>query len=394
MRTQTPSGAKDWLFVDAGKKVPLARAWFDEAEPQAAADVVRSGWLCQGPKVAQFEEQFARTVGAKHAIAVSNGSIALLVSLQALDVAPGDEVIAPNMTFISTATAGMVLGARPVLCDINLTNYCLDVDRLESLITPRTKVIIPVHYAGQTADMDRILELADRHGLSVLEDAAEAHLARYRSGKFAGTIGNLGIFSFTPTKPMTTGEGGMIVTDDDALAAQCRLIRNFGDAGKFQWDLLGFNYRLNEMAAAIGICQLEKLPQIIAMRRDKARRYDDALADEEAIVRPWARSIDDINYQLYTIRFRLDLLDVSRDQIIDELADLGVATRLYYPALHRQRVFAKLGPQSDQDYPHSIEFEQSALSLPIFTGLAPEDQDYVSAVLLKVVQSHRKRRTP
>ena len=156
-----------------------------------------------------------------------------------------------------------------MLCDINLTNYCLDVDRLESLITNRTKVIIPVHYAGQTADMDRILELANRHGLTVLEDAAEAHLARYRDGKFAGTIGNMGIFSFTPTKPMTTGEGGMIVTDDDRLAEQCRLIRNFGDSGKFQWDLLGFNYRLNEVAAAVGICQLRKLPQIIAMRREK-----------------------------------------------------------------------------------------------------------------------------
>ncbi|HEY1603813.1 MAG TPA: DegT/DnrJ/EryC1/StrS family aminotransferase [Pirellulales bacterium] len=390
MKAPPANTAKDWLFVDAGKKVPLARAWFDDAEPTAAAEVVRSGWLCQGPKVAQFEEQFAFTMGAKHAIAVSNGSIALLVALQALGVEPGDEVIAPSMTFISSATAGMVLGARPVLCDINLTNYCIDVERLESLITKRTKVIVPVHYAGQTADMDRIQELADRHGLSILEDAAEAHLARYRGGKFAGTLGNIGIFSFTPTKPMTTGEGGMIVTDDDHLAAQCRLIRNFGDSGKFQWDILGFNYRLNEVAAAIGICQLKKLDQIIAMRREKAKRYDDAFADEAAIIIPWARSVEDINYQLYTIRFQLDLLDASRDQLMDELAELGVATRLYYPSLHRQKVFAPFGPHADRDFSNSIAFEQSALSLPIFTGLTFDEQDYVSASLLNVVRRHRK----
>ena len=221
------------------------------------------------------------------------------------------------------------------------------------------------------------------HGLSILEDAAEAHLARYRRGKFAGTLGKMGIFSFTPTKPMTTGEGGMIVTDDDHLAAQCRLIRNFGDSGKFQWDLLGFNYRLNEVAAAIGICQLKKLEQIIAMRRDKARRYDEALAGEEAIVIPWARSVEDINYQLYTIRFRLDLLDVGRDQLMDELAELGVATRLYYPSLHRQQVFAPFGPHADRDFPNSIAFEQSALSLPIFTGLTFDEQDYVERLAVE-----------
>ena len=182
----------------------------------------------------------------------------------------------------------------------------------------------------------------------------------------------------------------MIVTDDDRLAAECRLIRNFGDAGKFQWDLLGFNYRLNEMAAAIGICQLAKLDSIIAMRREKAILYDRAFSDEEAIVAPEARSVDDINYQLYTIRLRLDLLDVGRDQIMDELAELGVATRLYYPALHRQKVFAPFRPHADRDYPNALLFEQTALSLPIFTGLLPDEQDYVSTSLRQVVRRHRR----
>lgn len=388
----TKEPVKDWLFRDVGKSVPLARAWFDESEPTAAAEVVRSGWLCQGPKVAQFETEFARTMGAKHAIAVSNGSIALLVSLQALGLKPGEEVIAPNMTFISSATAAMVLGGKPLLCDINLTNYCIDVDRIESLITPKTRVIVPVHYAGQTADMDAICDIAKRRGLQILEDAAEAHLARYNGGKFAGTIGDIGIFSFTPTKPMTTGEGGMIVTDRDDLADQCRLIRNFGDSGKFSWDILGFNYRLNEVAAAVGICQLAKLAEIIRLRHEKAKLYDAAFAAEPAIICPQIRRPEDINYQLYTIRLRLDLLDASRDTILDELASLGVATRLYYPSLHTQGVFAEFGPYRNEDFPNSLEFERSALSLPIFTGMTREQLDYVCESLLKVVRAHRRNK--
>ena len=263
-------------------QVPLAQPWFDETEVTAAADVVRSGYLCQGPKTAEFEAAFAKVVEVKHALAVASGSAGLLVALQAMGIGPGDEVIVPDMTFISTATAAMYLGARPVLCDITLSDYCIDPAKVGPLITAKTKAIIPVHYAGQTAEMAPLSDLAAEHGLLILEDAAEAHLARYKGGKFAGTLGDAGIFSFTPTKPMTTGEGGMIVTDDDELAEKIRLIRNFGDDSKFGWHTLGFNFRMNEVAAAIGLCQLAKLQEIIAVRRQKARHYDQALAPEDA----------------------------------------------------------------------------------------------------------------
>jgi perosamine synthetase len=223
-----------------------------------------------------------------------------------------------------------------------------------------------------------------------LEDAAEAHLAQFNGGKYAGTIGDAGIFSFTPTKPMTTGEGGMIVTDDDEIAEQCRLIRNFGDRGKFQWDMLGFNYRLKEVAAAIGLCQLHKLDHIIDVRRKKARYYDDALHKEELIIIPHVRSVLDSNYQLYTIRLRVEQLDIDRDTIIGELTDHGISTRLYYPALHTQKVFAELGPVDNAVFPNAIAFEESALSIPIFTGLTIEEQDYVIDVLTRVVASHRR----
>jgi perosamine synthetase len=371
-------------------RIPLARPWFDDDEVNAAAEVVRSGQLCQGPTTEAFEAEFAAKLGVPHAIAVSNGSVALLVALEALGIARDDEVIVPDMTFISSATCAMRLGARPVLCDITLTDYNLDVASVERLITPRTRAIIPVHYAGQTAEMAPLVELARRHGLKILEDAAEAHLARYKGDRFAGTIGDAGIFSFTPTKPMTTGEGGMIVTHDASVAERCRLIRNFGDRGKFNWDVLGFNYRLNEVASAIGRCQLRKLDQIIAMRRDKARRYDAGFAKCDLLVTPWVRGPEDSNYQLYTILLDIDRLAVSRDEIIAKLTERGISTRLYYPSLHRQGVFRPFGPQADADFPNAVRFERSAVSLPIFTGLTEAEQDYIIQVLPEVLQQHRR----
>jgi dTDP-4-amino-4,6-dideoxygalactose transaminase len=372
-------------------QIPLARPWFDESEVEAAAAVVRSLWLCQGPKTAEFETAFAARFGVRHAIAVSSGSTALLVALQAMGISRGDEVIVPNMTFISTVTSAMLLGARPVFCDITLTDYNIDAAKVEALVTPKTKAIIPVHYAGHAADMKTLKEIAQRHNLLILEDAAEAHLARFDGGDYVGAIGDAGIFSFTPTKPMTTGEGGMIVTNNDELADACRLIRNFGDQGKFQWTVLGFNYRLNEIASAIGLCQLSKLDHIIRVRREKAKRYDEAWAGEELIHTPWVRGPEDSNYQLYTIRLEVDRLDVDRDAIIQELSQKGVSTRLYYPSLHGQKVFAEVEPGDDSQYPNSLVYEKSALSIPIFTGLTADEQQYVIKTVAETVRSHEKR---
>jgi len=370
--------------------VPLARPWLDAAEVEAAADVVRSGYLCQGPKVAQFEEAFAGMLGAGHAVAVSSGSAALLVAMQAMGVSPGDEVVAPDMTFISTATSAVYLGARPVLCDITRDDYGLCPAALERVVTGRTKVIVPVHYAGQTAAMDEINAIAERHGTLVLEDAAEAHLAKYRGRLPAGRLGHVAIFSFTPTKPMTTGEGGMIVTDNDELAERCRRIRNFGDEGKFAWHSLGFNFRMNEVAAAVGLCQLEKLPEAIRQRRANAAAYDGAFAGQKAIITPAVRTPEDCNYQLYTVRFRLDRLRIDRDEIIRRLAAAGVASRLYYPALHRMRVFEPYGPYRDEDYPAVLEFERTALSLPVFAGMTEPERQKVIEVVLQVVSDARR----
>ncbi len=374
---------------DDRNPIPLARPWLDEQEAEAVLRVVRSGQLCQAGETERFEAELARQVGARYAVAVSSGSTALLVALEALGVGAGDEVIVPDMTFISTATCALRLGARPVLCDITATDYNLDPSRIEALITPHTKVILPVHYAGQCADMEAILEIARRRGLFVVEDAAEAHLARAENGRFAGTLGELGIFSFTPTKLITTGEGGMIVTDDERLYERCRVIRNFGDRGKFDWAENGFNYRLNEMASAIGNVQLGKLGHILAERRRKAARYDQGLGKSELLTTPWVRGPEATNYQLYTVLLNLDRLRISRNEVIAAMAAAGVSARLYYPTLHRQGVMARFGSLHDSDFPHAVDFERRALSLPIYTALTDAEQDRVIDVFLSTLEAQR-----
>jgi perosamine synthetase len=363
-----------------GMKVPLAKPWIGEEESRAAEEVVRSGWLIQGPRVAAFEERFAARIGAKHGIAVNSGSSALLVAMGVLGIGRDDEVLCPDMSFVSTASAALFLGARPVFADLEMRYYGMDPEQVERWITPRTRAIVPVHYAGHSAEMAGILEVADRHGIPVLEDAAESHLARYRGGRFTGTLGRIAIFSFTPSKPMTTGEGGMIVTDDDDLADKCRLFRNFGDRGKFEWEILGFNFRMPEVMGAIGLGQMDRLDEAIRRRRAIAARYTAGLRGREGLVLPAERTPEDANYQLYTIRVLGD-----RDRVKTAMSRRGVGTRLYYPAFHHQGVFRACGPFDAADYPNAVEYERTALSLPIFPGLTVEEQDYVIASLLEAL---------
>jgi perosamine synthetase len=369
-------------------KIPLAKPWFDENEPQEAYDVVKSGWLFMGPKVEKFEREFAAMLGVKHAIAVNSGSTALLMTLMALGIKPGDEVLVPDMTFISTASCASILGAIPKFVDITEDTYCMDPADLEKKISDKTRAIIPVHYAGQTADMDSIGALAKNSDIPIIEDAAEAHLACF-NGIPAGTIGSVGIFSFTPSKPMTTGEGGMLVTNDAGLAEQLRLIRNYGDKGKFEWVTLGYNFRMMDIQGAIGLTQLMKLKKSVQLRREIASRYNDAFIKTEGIVTPYVRNPGDINFQLYTIRIRSDLLSITRNQFIEELGKTGIAARLYFPALHRAPVFAELNPGEDPAFPMASQFADTALSLPIYPTMSGEEIEFVISGVQKIVEKYR-----
>lgn len=370
------------------KTIPLARPWFTEAEATAAANVVRSGWLISGPIVQRFEKEFAKKIGAKYAVAVNSGSSALLIAQQALGIGRGDEVIVPDMTFISTATSSLYLGACPVFADIELSTYGIDPTHIEKHITPRTKAIIPVHYAGQAADMEGVLSVAKKHNLFVIEDAAEAHLATYH-GRPVGTFGDIGIFSFTPSKPMTTGEGGMLVTNNEKLARKCRLIRNFHDKGKFEHTDFGFHFRMPEVMGAIGLVQLKKLSAAIKKRRSLAAAYTKAFSRLPLIL-PTEREVGAMKFQLYTLRLDLANLTVSRDEFVEKLLDAGIQSRLYYPPLHRQGVFRKKIVHDDSEFPNTTIFAKSAFSLPIYPGLKIEEQTYIISTVKKIIHRYRR----
>ncbi len=359
--------------------IPVARPDIDDAEIAAVTEVLRSGMLAGGRRVAELEERWAAFIGVRHAIAVSNGTVAEMCIFAGMDLEPGDEVITVGHTFNATVSSILYAGATPVFVDIDPETYDIDPDRVAAAITPRTKAICPVHLFGLPADMDPLLELADRHGLAIVEDACQAHGAEYR-GRRVGSFGH-GAFSLYGTKNMTTGEGGLITTDDDALADWIRLYRNQGMRERYRHDILGYNFRLTDVAAAIGLCQLDKLERNTARRQAIAKRYDEALADLPVVV-PSVPADRTHVYHQYT-------LDVgpARDAIVADLAAAGVSTGIYYPIpVHRQPYVLALGIRAD--LPVTDRAAARSLSLPMFPGLTGDDQTTVIEAVRAVVGRH------
>jgi perosamine synthetase len=359
--------------------IPLARPDIDDAEIAAVTEVLRSGMLAGGRRVAELEARWAEFIGVRHAIAVSNGTVAEMCIFAGLGLGPGDEVITVGHTFNATVSSILYTGATPVFVDIDPETYDIDPDRVAAAITPRTKAICPVHLFGLPADMDPLVELAECHDLAIVEDACQAHGAEYR-GRRVGGFGH-GAFSLYGTKNMTTGEGGLITTDDDALADWIRLYRNQGMRERYRHEILGYNFRLTDIAAAIGLCQLDKLERNTARRQAIAARYDEAFADLPVVV-PTVPVDRTHVYHQYT-------LDVgpSRDAIAADLADAGVSTGVYYPIpVHRQPYVLALGIRAD--LPVTDRVAARTLSLPMFPGLTDEDQSTVIDAVGAVVGRH------
>jgi perosamine synthetase len=359
--------------------IPVARPDIDEAEIAAVTEVLRSGMLAGGKRVAELEGRWAEFIGVRHAIAVSNGTVAEMCIFAGLGLGPGDEVITVGHTFNATVSSILYTGATPVFVDIDPETYDIDSDRVATAITPRTKAICPVHLFGLPADMDPLVELAERHGLAIVEDACQAHGAEYR-GRRVGSFGH-GAFSLYGTKNMTTGEGGLITTDDDALADWIRLYRNQGMRERYRHDILGYNFRLTDIAAAIGLCQLDKLERNTGRRQAIAKRYDEAFADLPVVV-PSVPADRTHVYHQYT-------LDVgpARDAIVTDLATAGVSTGIYYPIpVHRQPYVLALGIRAD--LPVTDRAAARSLSLPMFPGLSDDDQTTVIEAVRAVVGRH------
>lgn len=370
-------------------RIPVATAIFTEAEADAVYDVVRSGWVTQGPRVLAFEEAFARYVGAKHAIAMCNGTVTLHAILAALGVGPGDEVVVPTLTYISTANVVLFQGAELRLCECDPQTYNVRVADLEKVVTSRTKAIITVDMNGLPIDYDPIVAFARKRGITVVADSAESLGASYR-GRIVGAQAPAHSFSFFGNKNVTTGEGGMVTTDDAALAAELRILRNQGQEGRYNHTRLGFNYRMTELSAAIGLVQLESLAARLAGKARVVAAYDRAFAGSELISLPHRPEyVDRHSWYMYALAFHPS---VDRDAVVARLDAAGIETRQSFPPVHIQPYYVKRFGFSRQDFPVSIDAWSHLINLPIGPDLTDEQVRRVIAATLEAVTACRTRR--
>jgi perosamine synthetase len=384
-------------------QVPFHRASVGEDEARAVADVIRSGWMTMGPKTFEFEKEFASYIGTEHAIAVSTGTAALHLSLEAAGVQAGDEVLIPTTTFTATGEAVTYLGARPVLVDIDPITMNIDPADAAKRVTPRTRAIIPVHLGGQPCDMLEIQDLADKHRLRVIEDAAHALPSKY-GNKRIGQISEFTCFSFYATKTLTTGEGGMITTNNPTAADRMRLMRLHGierDAwkryradGSWFYEVLeaGFKYNLTDLQSAIGLVQLTKCDAMTRARQAIAERYTAAFSRFDELVTPTIRSDRVTSWHLYILRINLSWINTDRDGFIRTLQRRGVTCSVHFIPLHLQPYYQRAYGYKPGDFLHAEQEYRTCLSLPIFPGMTEgEIEHVVRAVSETVVEHHATR---
>lgn len=352
-------------------KVSIAKPIIGEEEIENVVEVLKSGMIAQGPKVAEFEEKFAKWVGAKYAVATNSGTAALHVTLLSCGIGPGDEVITTPFTFIATGNAIVYTGATPVFADIDLETYNIDPDTIEDLITDKTKAILPVQLYGQSADMDKIREIAKKHDLLVIEDAAQAHGAMYNDEK-VGNMGDMACFSFYPTKNMTTSEGGMITTNNKELAEKARVFRAHGSNIKYKHDEIGYNFRSSDIAAAIGLAQLDKIDEFNEKRINNANYLNEGLKNVEGVITPASPENRKHVYHQYTIR----VTKGNRDDWVDILTENGIGSGIHYPIpLYNQPIYKELGFTGSA--PNAELAADTVISLPVHPSLSKEDLDLV-----------------
>lgn len=377
--------------------VPIARTSLEEDEIQSVLEPLRSGWLVQGPKVREFEEKWSSFTGAKHSIAVTSCTTGLHLSLAALGFGPGDEAIVPAFTWIATANVVEHLGGKVVFCDIDLNTFNIDVKDLERKITPRTKAILPVHLFGLAADMTPVMDLARKHGLWVVEDAACGFGTTY-NGRHVGTLGDTGCFSFHPRKAITTGEGGMITTQSDSLAEKLRRLRDHGAAmtdlqrhlGARPYLLAdhpdaGYNQRMTDLQAALGAAQMSRADAIIAERRRLASIYDQAFSDLDWLQTPAHLEGYGHGYQSYPCLYQPQTItphsvaeiNERRNEWMDKLQQAGVSTRPATHAVHMLSFYREKYGLSPEDFPNAYAANHCSISLPLFHGMTEAEQTYV-----------------
>jgi UDP-4-amino-4,6-dideoxy-N-acetyl-beta-L-altrosamine transaminase len=394
--------------------IPYARQDIDDDDIQAVVAVLKGDWLTQGPAIAAFENGIAERVGAKHGIAVATGTAALHAACHAAGVGPGDEVVTAPITFAASGNCALFLGADVRFADIRPDTYCLDPSKLEAAITPRTKAVIPVDYTGQPCDMDEINAIADRHDLTVIEDAAHSLGATYK-GRPVGSLAPMTTFSFHPVKHVAMGEGGLIATDDDALAAEMSLFRTHGitnDASRmtlpsqaadneaagglghnaearapwyYEMQALGPNYRITDMQCALGLSQLGRLDRFLARRRTIAARYTAAFSESPLIVTPYQASDRENAWHLYMLRLVLKRMTKTRRQVFEALRARRIGVHVHYIPLHLQPYYRDRFGTRRGDFPEAEAFYDAALTIPLYPAMTDDEVSRVIEAVLETV---------
>lgn len=388
------------LAIDGGTPIrstllPYGRQQVDEADIEAVVQVLQGDWLTTGPTVAEFEQAFAEVVGIKEAVAVSNGTAALHAAMYALNIGPGDEVIVPTMTFAASANCVVFQGGTPIFADVDADTLLLNPAEVEAKITPRTKAIIAVDYAGQPCDYHSLWTIAEQHGLALVDDACHALGGCYH-GRPVGSLADLNTFSLHPVKPITTGEGGVITTADSELARRMRLFRNHGISsdhrqreaqGSWFYEMveLGYNYRLSDIQCALGLSQLRKLPQLMARRQEIAYCYDAAFADMPAITPLKRQKNIEHAYHLYIIRLDLEQLKVNRTVIFKALRAEGIGVNIHYIPVHLHPFYRQRFGTGPGNCPVAETVYEQMVTLPLFPAMCNQDVDDVIAVCQKVI---------
>ena len=381
--------------------IPFHCADVGEGEAKAAAEVIRSGWLTMGPKTIEFEQKFASYVGAKHAIGVSSCTAGLHLALDSIGLKQGDEVLVPTTTFTSTAEVVAYFKAKPVLVDVDPVSLCMDPADAERRITEQTRAVIPVHYAGQPCDMEAIQDMANRHGLRVIEDAAHSLPASYH-GVRIGAISELTAFSFYATKTLTTGEGGMVTTDNDDLATRMRMMRlhgigrdawkRYSSEGSWYYEVLdsGFKYNLTDIQSAIGIVQLTKCDSMNSARRQIAVRYSKEFSRERALQIPTVADDRTSAWHLYVLRLNLEEISITRSEMIEKLKKSGIGTSVHFIPLHMHPYYRETYGYRAEEFPVASKQYERYLSLPIFPRMTFSQVDYVIESVLEIIKTTAK----
>ncbi|MEG0480639.1 MAG: DegT/DnrJ/EryC1/StrS family aminotransferase [Clostridium sp.] len=373
----------------------------EEKEIEAVVDTLKSNWLSKGPKTIEFEKRFAEYVGAKHAIAMNSCTAALHIALIANGIGEGDEVITTPLTFAASSNTIIHSGAVPVFVDIDEKTMCIDPDKIEEKITSKTKAIVPVHYAGQSCDLERIREIARRHNLLVLEDAAHAVYTTHK-GDMIGSTGDTAAFSFYATKNICTGEGGMLTTNSDEVAEKARFMslhgmsknawNRFAKGGSWAYDILypGYKYNMTDMQAALGLCQLDKIQRMQDIRKEYADRYNEALGKLNEIITPCEVEGNRHAWHLYVIRIKEDMLTIDRNKFIECLAEENIGTSVHYTPVHLHPYYMETFGYKYGDFPVAEKAFEGMISLPLYPSMSTQDVEDVIDAVTRIVQEHRK----